>query len=239
MFASEAFAVGASICIALSAMFIGELKGRVPLLQLTRWQLVASFAMTGLVSLVLGGWQTLGVWQAGMLAASGFVGIAVASTTYFAAIYAVGPRLTALLFSLSAPFSLALGYAVLGETVTPGQAAGVALVLAGILLAIGLPVRGRGPATAIPQAGIVFGVVTALGQAAGSLLARPAMADGVEPFTAMAVRSGFAALFFVAVLALPLKRVLQRCAAVLRKDTRKNKDLKRTSESERSRHALG
>ncbi|MFB2552061.1 EamA family transporter, partial [Ensifer soli] len=31
----------------------------------------------------------------------------------------------------------------------------------------------------------------------------------------------------------------QRCAAVLRKDTRKNKDLKRTSESERSRHALG
>ncbi len=54
--------------------------------------------------------------------------------------------------------------------------------------------------------GVALGLVTAFGQALGSLLARPAMASGVEPFTAMAVRSGIAAVFFVAVAVLPIAR---------------------------------
>ena len=37
-------------------MFLTELKGRVPLVQLARWQMMAAFAMTGIVSLVIGGW---------------------------------------------------------------------------------------------------------------------------------------------------------------------------------------
>jgi len=99
-------------------MFIGELKGRVPLLQPARWQMLAAFAITGAASLALGGWRTVGLWQFGLLAGSGLFGIALASTTYFAAIYSIGPRLTALLFSLTSPFALALGYLVLGETIT-------------------------------------------------------------------------------------------------------------------------
>jgi len=233
MFVSEAFAIGAAFCAAMSSMFISELKGRVPLLQLARWQMIAAFVMTGLVSLLLGGWRTVGVWQFGYLAASSFFGIAIASTTYFAAIYAVGPRITALLFSLTSPFALALGYLALGETITARQGAGVLLVLSGIVLAIGIPRRflAKGnaapamsviapssiPLTVEPKApltgpllpGIAFGVVTALGQALGTLFARPAMAAGVETFSAMAVRSGLAALFFVAMLALPFGRAKQ------------------------------
>ena len=227
---SELLAIASAFCIALSSILVGELKGRLPLLQLARWQMLGAFAMTGLVSLALGGWQTVGAWQFGMLATSSLFGIAIASTTYFAAIYAVGPRITALLFSLTSPFSLALGYVALGETITGGQGLGILLVLAGIVLAIGVPRRflKRGidrpalsvvaPAT-LPRAvdpappvagprwpGVALGVVTALGQALGSLFARPAMASGVEPFTAMALRSGLAAAFFVALLAVPAVR---------------------------------
>jgi drug/metabolite transporter (DMT)-like permease len=54
--------------------------------------------------------------------------------------------------------------------------------------------------------GIALGVFTSFGQAVGSLLARPAMASGVEPFTAMALRSGVAAVFYVAISATPLVR---------------------------------
>lgn len=226
---SEIFALAAAFCTALSSMFLSELKGRVPLLQLARWQLIAGFVMTGAVSLALSGWRTIGPWQFGLLAASSFFGIAIASTTYFAAIYAVGPRITALLFSLTSPFALALGYLLLGETISGGQALGVAMILAGIALAIGVPRRFLkraapslpvvAPATlplSLPPAppltgpllpGITLGVVTALGQAVGSLFARPAMASGVEPFTAMALRSGLAALFFVCLAALPVGRV--------------------------------
>ncbi len=227
---SELLAIASAFCIALSSMLVGELKGRVPLLQLARWQMLGAFVLTGLVSVALGGWRTVGPWQFWMLAASSFFGIAIASTTYFAAIYAVGPRITALLFSLTSPFALALGYLALGETISARQGLGVALVLAGIVLAIGTPRRfakrgGERPAlkivapAAMPLAvapapplagplwpGIALGTVTALGQALGSLLARPAMASGVEPFTAMALRSGLAAAFFVALMALPFGR---------------------------------
>jgi drug/metabolite transporter (DMT)-like permease len=64
-----------------------------------------------------------------------------------------------------------------------------------------------------PQAlglGLMLGVVTALGQATGSLLARPAMLAGVEPFTAMAIRSGLGAFFFIALLAVPALRPAAR-----------------------------
>lgn len=227
---SELLAVASAFCIALSSMLVGELKGRLPLLQLARWQMLGAFAMTGAVSLAVGGWQTVGAREFGLLALSSLFGIAIASTTYFAAIYSVGPRITALLFSLTSPFALALGYVFLGETIAGRQGAGILLVLAGIVLAIGVPRRfleggGERPAlkvvatAAIPLAvepappgagplwpGIALGTVTALGQALGSLFARPAMASGVEPFTAMALRSGLAAAFFVALLALPSVR---------------------------------
>ncbi|HWK46570.1 MAG TPA: DMT family transporter [Stellaceae bacterium] len=208
MFASDLLAVSASICIAFSSMLVVELNGRVDVFRLSRWNMVSALVMTGTVSLVLGGWRTLDTREVGLLAASSLFGIIIASTTYYMAIYAAGPRTTALLFSLTSPFALALGYAVLGEKITARQGLGIALVLCGIVLAI----RGRGagrpapPAatSAAPWVGVALGVVTALGQAIGSLLARPAMAAGVEPFTAMAVRAGVAATFFLAITILPI-----------------------------------
>jgi hypothetical protein len=61
MFASEAFAISAAVCFALTSMFLAELRGRVPLFQLTRWQMVATFIMTGLVSILR---SSSGNWRA-------------------------------------------------------------------------------------------------------------------------------------------------------------------------------
>jgi drug/metabolite transporter (DMT)-like permease len=119
-----------------------------------------------------------------------------------------------LLFSLTSPFALALGYLAFGETISLRQGGGIVLVLVGIVLAIGLPGRGNGgekanlsSVSALPtlsRIGIALGVITAFGQALGSLFARPAMQAGAEPFTAMAVRSGVGAAFFVLLAFLPL-----------------------------------
>lgn len=226
MFVSEALAIGSATCIALSSMFINELNGRVPLMQLARWQLTAAFLMTAVAATLVGGWTTLGAWQVGSLAASSVFGIVIASTTYFAAIYTAGPRVTALLFSLASPFALVFGYVALGETINLTQAMGVVLILCGIVIAIGF--RRRRPAPMIPLAdgepieqaapasppvsllGIGLGVITALGQALGSLTARPAMAAGVEPFAAMAIRSGLAMLCFWALLSIPKVRAMSK-----------------------------
>lgn len=218
MFLSEGLALSAAVCIALSGMLISELKGRVDVIRLARWQMLASFAMTAAAATVLGGWATIGAREVWLLALSGLFGIIIASTTYFAAIYVAGPRNTALLFTLASPFSLVLGYVFLGETISAWQSVGVALVLAGVLMAIGLRRRNTVPATevragtqveslaissGISRAGIALGVITALGQALGSLVARPAMEAGVEPAAAMAVRSGVAAIFFLALALVP------------------------------------
>jgi drug/metabolite transporter (DMT)-like permease len=215
---SEAFAILASFSLALAGMLVAELNGKVDVLRFARWNMLAALLMTGAASFVLDGWGTIGAKQFELLAASSFFGIIVASTTYFAAIYAAGPRTTALLFSLTAPFALALGYFVLGESISLRQGIGVIVVMLGILLAIGLK---RRPSPEAPETvrakplgrryrwGIALGVITALGQAIGSLLARPAMAAGAEPFAAMAVRSGVAAIFYVALSFVPL-RSLQR-----------------------------
>ncbi|MDE1158473.1 MAG: DMT family transporter [Neorhizobium sp.] len=222
MFISEALAIGSAICIALSSMFVNELNGRVPLMRLARWQLTAAFLFTAVMTTLVGGWASLGMWQIEALALSSLAGIVIASTTYFASIYIAGPRVTALLFSLASPFALVFGYLAFGETISARQAFGVVLILTGIVIAIGL--RRRRPPAMIPLAddkpieapappspptsmlGITLGVVTALGQALGSLAARPAMASGIDPFAAMAVRSGFAVICFWAILALPSLR---------------------------------
>jgi drug/metabolite transporter (DMT)-like permease len=122
---SEILAVASAFCIALSSMLISELKGRVPLVQLARWQWLAAFAMTAVVSAAIGGWRSVGLAEFGLLAASSVFGIAIGGTTYFAAIYTAGPRVTALLFSLTSPFALALGDAVLHLT-RPDLAHGMA-----------------------------------------------------------------------------------------------------------------
>jgi drug/metabolite transporter (DMT)-like permease len=171
----------------------------------------AAFVGTMAVSALTGGWRAVTLGQFGLLAASSAVGIMLASTTYLATIRATGPRASALLFSLAAPFGVIFGRVFLGEVVSPGQALGILLVLAGIALAIlakpdqGAPARPV-VAGARAWAGVALGVVTAAGQAAGTLLARPAMAGGVEPFTAMAIRSGLGAVFFLALLARPATR---------------------------------
>lgn len=205
MLASDLLAIAASVCLAFSSMLVVELNGRLDVIRLTRWNMLSALAMTGTMSIVLGGWRLLDARDVGLLAGSSLFGIIIATTTYYMAIYAAGPRTTALLFSLTSPFALGLGYGVLGETVTPQQGLGVVLVLGGVVLAV----RARGAAPRVasssaPWIGIALGTVTALGQAIGSLLARPAMAAGVEPFTAMAVRAGVAAAFFLVLSILPI-----------------------------------
>lgn len=206
--------LAAAATFALSAMQIDSVTGRVGALQLARWQMGLAFVMTAVVSVALGGWRTVGWSEFQWLAGSSAAGIMLATTTYVATIQLLGPRLNALIFTLSAPFALALGYGVRGETINLLQAAGVGLILAGIVLAI-LGPGGREPGrqSGALGLGLALGVVTALGQATGSLLARPAMLAGTEPFTAMAIRSGLGALFFCALLAFPALRPDGRPAA--------------------------
>ena len=184
------------------------MAGRVGVWQLGRWQMGIAFVLTALSSTLVGGWSTVQPWQFGLLAASAATGIMLATTTYLAAIHAAGPRVTALLFSLAAPFAVLEGWVFLGESLSTAQLGGIGLILFGIVLAIlaeNDPHPDDKPSRPL-MVGVALGGVTALGQATGSLFARPAMEAGVDPFAAMAIRSGLGGLFFVAVMIFPFAR---------------------------------
>ena len=200
--------LAAALTFSLSALLINTLAGRVGVFQLARWQMAMAFVLTATASVVLGGWRLIDARQFWLLAGSSATGIMLASATYFAAIYAAGPRLTALLFALAAPFAVIEGYLFLGETLGLWQGVGIALILVGIVLAI-VTANDTHPDDAPRRPlwqGITLGIITAIGQATGSLLARPAMESGAEPFTAMAIRSGLGAAFFVVLMVFPFAR---------------------------------
>ncbi len=203
--------LGAAIVFSLSAMAVSAVAGRVGVWQIGRWQMGIAFALTALSSTLVGGWATVQPWQFGLLAASAATGIMLATTTYLAAIHAAGPRVTALLFSLAAPFAVLEGWLFLNETLNFAQLGGIGLILLGIVLAIlaeNDPHPDDKPSKPL-MVGVTLGVITAIGQATGSLLARPAMEAGVDPFAAMAIRSGLGGLFFVAMAAFPFARAVR------------------------------
>ena len=199
--------LAAAAAFAAAAMFIDSVSGRVGPLQLARWQMSLAFLITALIVAGTGGWQTLDLPMVLWLTASSAAGIMIGSLTYVATIQYTGPRISALLFSTASPFALALGFGFRGETVTLLQAAGVGLIVAGIVLAVLGPKQDEGARTPKPQwIGISLGLLTSFVQALGSLLARPAMLAGADPVAAMLVRSGTGAAFFIALLALPAFR---------------------------------
>jgi drug/metabolite transporter (DMT)-like permease len=199
--------LAAAACFAVSALYIDSVTGRVGPLQLVRWQMGLAFLMTGALALALGGWGTIDIEKALWLTGSSAAGIMFASLTFVATIQMTGPRISALLFTTASPFALALGYVFRGETVNLTQTSGVVLIVLGIVLAVLGPKGDEGARPPKPLwLGVALGLLTSVGQATGSLLARPAMLAGADPIAAIAVRSGVAMVFFLALLAVPMLR---------------------------------
>ncbi len=110
----------------------------------------------------------------------------------------MAPRRAGAVFALNAPMAAILGWAILGEALPLQAILGIALTAAGVALAI----LGR-PATNAHRfetlqgrllMGILLGLGAAFGQAAGSLIARPVMASGIDPYLASLLRVGASGL---------------------------------------------
>ena len=149
------------------------------------------------------------------LALSGVVGIFIGDTILYVSLTRMGPRRNGALFSLNAPMAALLGWAVLDETLSWRAILGIGLATAGVGIAVlGRPGRSgshrfetiRGPV----WVGVLCGLVAAAGQAAGSLIARPVMATGFDPYVASLIRVSVAVICLSAVMTLPIGPFRQR-----------------------------
>jgi len=133
---------------------------------------------------------------------SGIVGLGIGDFGLFAAYVTIGPRRT-LLIQASSPIFASLGaYAVFGETISPLSTIGIAITLAGI--AIVIFERRKTPEENLQARrrktwGLLFGLVSAMGQGFGVVLSKIGMYEGVttamNPISAALIRMLFAGAF--------------------------------------------
>jgi len=115
-----------------------------------------------------------------LIAASGLVGLTLGDSALFASVGALGPYRALLLQTLAPVFTVLMAVAALGESFPAGKWAGMAVTLSGIALVLAPHSGGGGAAgRSLPRwsaRGISLGVLGALGQAGGVLLAKAGMA---------------------------------------------------------------
>lgn len=186
----ELAALGAAMCWATTGVIVSEpLRALGP----QRFNRLRGWMVTGALAVivVLGG-RGVDISAVAALALSGLVGIMLGDTANYAAVDRLGPRRAGAIFALNAPMAAVLGWLLLNETLTGRAVLGICVTAAGVALAL----MGRRPANAhrleqtqgVIWAGVAFGLLAALAQAAGSLIARPAMAAGTDPYVASLIR---------------------------------------------------
>ncbi len=208
----ELAAVGAATCWAMTGLLAARPAGHLGALAFNRTRQLFVASVLGLYVLASGTWRDLQPDALWSLLLSGFIGIFVGDTLLFTCLNRLGPRRSGILFALNAPIAAVLGWAVLGEQLSVTAIAGIGLTLAGVLLAILFGKRKsqlhawesvKGPL----WLGVLVGLLAALSQAVGSLIARPVMAAGVDPIAASMLRVGVAAICLTMLTMLPIKAV--------------------------------
>jgi drug/metabolite transporter (DMT)-like permease len=204
----ELAALGTATCWATTGLFAADgVRALGPFYFNLIRQLLVSVLLL-LVVLATSAWGSLDLHQALILAASGVIGILIGDTFNFAAVGRMGPRRAGAIFALNAPMAAVLGWAVLGEALPLRAILGIALTAGGVALAIlGRP-RSNAHRFETLQGrfliGAGFALLAALGQAVGSLIARPIMASGIDPYLASLFRVGASGLAMGVLASLPL-----------------------------------
>ena len=204
----ELAALGTALCWATTGLISADAVRALGAFHFNLWrQGFVSLILAGIV-LVPGIGQAVLPGQALVLAVSGVIGILLGDTFNFAAVGRIGPRRAGAIFALNAPMAAMLGWAVLGEALPWQAVAGIGVTALGVALAIlGRPRVGAHRLEALQGGlffGVLFGLGAAFGQAAGSLIARPVMVAGIDPYLASLLRVGASGLVMGVMAATPL-----------------------------------
>ena len=172
----------------------------------SRWRMGCVSVMLGGMALATDGWVSVETSAISAMMLSGLIGIFIGDTALFACLNRMGPRQAGLLFSCHAVFSTILGFFLFSERLTLWEFVGSALVFAGVVTAIFFGRKGQAnnqleTIKGNAWVGVSLGLLAALCQALGGIIAKPVMQTEIDPIAASAMRmmTAFAAhsLFFI------------------------------------------
>jgi drug/metabolite transporter (DMT)-like permease len=198
-------ALGAAACWALTGLLSAPQARHLGAFAFTRWRMGLVFLMLLPASIASGGLQALQLADVMVLALSGLVGIFIGDTALFASMNRLGPRRTGVLFATHAFFSAVLGFLFLSERMGAQAMLGGVLIVAGVMTAIAWGTH-KNESHALEEltghwpTGVALGLLAALCQASGALIAKPLMAAGADPLSATVVRVGTTAVVHLILL---------------------------------------
>ncbi|APR85706.1 Hypothetical protein A7982_11055 [Minicystis rosea] len=209
----EAAALGAAVCWAVGSHLFGRIGrgGDVPAGALNLGKCATAVVMFGVTGLVTSGKVMPSPPKQALpwLVASGVVGLAMGDSAYFGAMVTIGVRRALLLLSTAPVFAAIGGALFLGEALGGREIAAIAAVLAGVAVVVNeqpaknaddAEKQGLAASPRVSALGVLYGLGAGLGQAAGSLMSRFAMASGVSPLDTSIVRliAGVLAMILIA-----------------------------------------
>ena len=178
-----------AICWSLTSIVFTIASRRIGALQVNLYRLPAAIFLLGITYFLF--WGNLNVsgdvvfW----LAASGVVGLAIGDTFLFQAMVIIGARLSMILMALAPPMAALLAYLFLGEIISPIGIAGIAITIAGVIWVVAerTPDPG-GIKRRISLKGVLWGILAALGQAVGLILAKKGLNSDIHALLATLIR---------------------------------------------------
>lgn len=211
----ELAALGAAVCWAVTGLLSQPAAQALGPFGFSRVRQIMVALVLAAIVIATGRWVGVTADIFLVLALSGVIGIFIGDTVLYFALLRLGPRRTGALFAMNAPIAAILGWLLLGEHLSPLAIAGVLLTTIGVMMAVlGRPGRSGNhrfeAVTGGIWGGIGLGLLAATGQAVGSLIARPVMATGFDPYMASLIRVGVSAVCLVALMSLPVRAVQPR-----------------------------
>ncbi|EJP4175745.1 TPA: EamA family transporter [Vibrio vulnificus] len=183
----------------------------------SRWRMGCTAVMLSSMALFTGGWSSVMAEDITPMMFSGLIGIFIGDTALFSCLNRMGPRQAGLLFSCHAVFSAILGYFLFSESMTSMELLGSLLVFSGVVLAIFFGRRGQSQnaletVKGAAWIGIALGLLAALCQALGGIIAKPVMQTDIDPVAASAIRmiSAFVAHFLLRATGAKISRATQK-----------------------------
>jgi len=209
----EIAALMTAVCFSVSSVFFTMAGRKFGPLITNRLRLIVAILLLGFTHWIIFGTPIPVNSQPAQwfwLGSSGIVGLAIGDLFLFQAYIILGPRLGLLFLSLSPALTTLLAWILLGETLSTGNIFGILLTLVGITWVV-LESNPKGKSSQVDNTnlfpkryfmGIMAGLIAAVGQSFGMILAKIGLTDNFPPLSANVIRmmTAFLALWVVTII---------------------------------------
>ena len=202
----ESAAIAVAVLWTTCSVLFASAGRRIGALSVNAWRILMAVCLLGAAHILLFGTvvPTANREQYMWMSLSGIIGLAIGDFGYFGCLVCMGPRRGVLLMSMHPIFTAVLAWVWLREYLSAWTLVGMAMVLAGVFLAVLEQEDARGGP--VPRErlgmGVMLGLVGSAGQGIGFVVAKVGMveaadpgADPLDPLSATLVRMVAACVF--------------------------------------------